>query len=170
MTRGPNLRFQYKGQMLTITELMEFSKVKRSCFESRLKGGWNIEAALSEKTGENTLKHSMSKNAVDIEVGKANKERKAKIHDVGPLPWLIGDLPLDIIPPVKKTPYKNYIAKHKKNIEKKCESCGASVLKSHAQLRDYKNSNIKCYDCLQKEKVDFNKAIINLAKNRGLIK
>lgn len=170
MGRKATLRFKYMDQLMTISELMPFCKTTRSVLAQRLTSGWSIEKALTKKTEARSPKHEMSKNDVELEVSRSNKERKAKIHDVGPLPWLVGDLDLNRIPATKKTPIKSSHAKHAKNIETHCDSCGGVIWKSHANIRDYGHLSNKCIECRKKEKVEFNQAMINLAKRKGLIK
>jgi len=165
-------KYEYKGQLLTINELMEFSVVDKPALMSRLRYGWSAEEAVTIKAGKGGSKRTVTttKSAVDRDINKHNKNLKPRSYAGIPF-RLIGEISIDKIPSTtKKVTKRNGIVKHAKNIETHCESCDAIIWRSHAQIRDYGHLINKCSDCRKKEKEEFDQAMINLARRKGLMK
>ena len=77
-------KFKYKGELLTLTELMEFSSVRRSVLSDRLiKLGWGIDRALNAATSVQVSKGLSSKHTVDAEISREERKVKDKIKEVG---------------------------------------------------------------------------------------
>jgi len=79
-----NLKYEYKGQMMTISELMPYSLVKKNVLRDRLRLlGWDTESALTKKTACQMNSNTPSKSSVDIDISTNNKETEKKRKEVG---------------------------------------------------------------------------------------
>lgn len=169
-------KYEYNGKSMFLAELMEFSVVGKGALTSRIKGGWLLEEALKTPLGQ-PRKINLSKYNIDKDVKRHNKNvsmghnkivRNGSEYDIRAR--VVGEINLTLIPQDKKSPLKTRIAKNKKVIETKCDSCGKIIMKSHTQVRDYGHLVNKCLSCRTEEKKELNAAMINLARRKGLIK
>lgn len=43
----PHIKYEYKGKLMTVSELMSFSAVSKNAFRKRVANGWTIQDALN---------------------------------------------------------------------------------------------------------------------------
>ena len=76
-------KYKYHNDLLTISELMVFSKVTRGALSDRLDRGWPIEDALNKPQRAKGVNCAASKASISADISKAEQAEEKKIKDVG---------------------------------------------------------------------------------------
>jgi transcription elongation factor Elf1 len=79
-------RFEYKGEMLTLKELLPYSVVPEKTLRSRLFTGtslWTVESALTTPFGKTGKTPEVSKAIIDIHTNKLNKKATKQLKESG---------------------------------------------------------------------------------------
>ena len=77
MGRYATVKYKYKGEMLTLAQLMPYSSVHRDTLYQRLRAGWDIDEALTKKVHH--IKDPVSVGAVNRELSRSRKKIKLTV-------------------------------------------------------------------------------------------
>ena len=160
-------KYLFRGKMLTVTELAPFSEVCKHTIYTRLDAGCDVERALKKET---YIKKEMSVANVNRDEYSFNKRHKARPYSGMP-DRLFSEAPLSTVKTKEKKASRHFKAVvRSKDTPCECIVCGHTGWRSPAKIRKYDKNGYKCFECSKKEKKEFDQAMINLARRKGLIK
>lgn len=82
----------------------------------------------------------------------------------------VGEGGFNLLAPAKKMTANLRNEIHAKNIPMVCKVCGSKGWVNIKTKKHYCKNGYTCYGCFKKGQIEFKKAMINLARRKGLMK